>query len=85
MVFKTGTEKHRSPNPAVVSDPEPRPTTGISTEVELDALLQAHPKVMARTSSKNHTTRKAGAKAPQKLRNITLDDDGVLGTYGLRL
>ena len=59
-------------------DPKPRPTTSISAEVELDVLLQFHTKVMALTSSKHHSTRKAAAKAQRKLKDMTLGDDECL-------
>ena len=63
-----------SPSPAAVLDPKPRPTAAISTEVELDSLLQSHPTVMALTSWSNDSTRKAAAKARMYLRIIALDD-----------
>ena len=57
------TKSQSSPTPATVLDPKPRPTTAMSTEVELDALLKYHPKVVALTISEHHSTRKAAAKA----------------------
>ena len=59
-------------------DPKPRPTTAISTEVELDAWLKTHPKVMPLTSAKHHSTRKAAAKAQKKLKDMTRGDDECL-------
>ena len=67
-----------SPTPATVLDPKPRPATAISTEVELDALLKYHPKVLALTSPKHHSTRKAAANVQKKLKDVTLCDDKYL-------
>lgn len=59
-------------------DPNPCPTTAISTENELDALLKSHPRVMALTSSKHHSTRNAAATAQKKLKDMTLGNNECL-------
>ena len=58
--------------------PKPCPASAISNEVQLDALLRSHPKVMALTSSKHHNARKAAAKAQKKRKDMTLGDDECL-------